>query len=188
MKSEDNQLRDTGGPLRVPVGGIFFSSSPSPTFGQSAASPFSFSVPSNQSVPKTSSLGGLTFAGSATPAFSSSPFSSSTSPSLFGSALLSTTTNKFGLKSSPSIFGSASSFFNSGPSQATNPAFGSYTQPSPLFQSSTPTIGQTGSTFGQTTALGQSTSSHFGQEICGASSTGLRGINTVVDWVPSSWH
>ena len=131
-------------------------------------------MPSNQSAPKTSGLGGLTFAGSATPAFSSSPFSKSTSPSLFGSASLSTTTNTFGLNSSPSIFGSASSFFNSGPSQATNPAFGSYTQPSPLLQSSMPTIGQTGSTFGQTTSLGQSTSSHFGQEICGACSTGFR--------------
>ena len=131
-------------------------------------------MPSNQFAPKTSSLGGLTFAGSATPAFSSSHFSTSTSPSLFGS----TTTNTFGLNySSPSIFASASSFFNSGPSQATNPAFGSYTQPSPLLQSSTPIIGQTGSTFGQTASLGQSTSSHFGQEICGASSTGFRVSN-----------
>ncbi|XP_030951686.1 nuclear pore complex protein NUP98A-like isoform X2 [Quercus lobata] len=195
LKSEDNQLRDTGGPLCVPVGGIFFSSSHSPTFGQSAASPFSFSMPSNQFAPKTSSLGGLTFAGSATPAFSSSPFSKSTSPSLFGLASLSTTTNTFGLNSSPSIFGSAPSFFNSGPSQATNPAFGSYTQPSPVLQSSTPTIRQIGSTFGQTTSLGQSTGSHFGHEICGASSTGFRddknssqGTNTVVGWVPFGWH
>ena len=135
-------------------------------------------MPSNQFAPKTSSLGGLTFAGSATPAFSSSHFSTSTSPSLFGSTSLSTTTNTFGLNySSPSIFASASSFFNSGPSQATNPAFGSYTQPSPLLQSSTPIIGQTGSTFGQTASLGQSTSSQFGQEICGASSTGFRVSN-----------
>ncbi|GMY31983.1 nuclear pore complex protein NUP98A [Fagus crenata] len=176
LRWEDYQLGDKGGPLPAgqPAGGIGFSSSPSPTFGQSAASPFSSSMSSNLFAPKTPGLGGLTFASSAASTFSSSPFSASTSTNLFGSTSLSTTST-FGVNSSPSIFGSPS-LFSSGPSQTTNPAFPSNTQSSPLFQTSTPSIGQTGSAFGQTNSFGQSTSSPFGQGMLGASSTGF-GVN-----------
>ncbi|KAF3952173.1 hypothetical protein ACB098_01G126000 [Castanea mollissima] len=171
LRWEDYQLGDKGGPLPAgqPSGGISFSSSPSPSFGQTAANPFSSSMPSNPFAPKNSSIGGLNFASSPTPQFSSSPFSASTSPSLFGSASLSTTTNTFGLNSSPSIFGQPS-LFNSGSAQTTNPAFTSNTQSSPLFQSSPP-IGQTSSTFGQS-SFGQTTNSPFGQGL-GPSSTGF---------------
>jgi len=82
----------SGGPLPAgqPAGGIGFSSSPansnpltpSPTFTQSAASPFSTSVPSNPFAPKTPSIGGLNFGSSSTPAFNSSPFGASTSSGL----------------------------------------------------------------------------------------------------------
>ncbi|XP_075673639.1 nuclear pore complex protein NUP98A [Castanea sativa] len=171
LRWEDYQLGDKGGPHPAgqPSGGISFSSSPSPSFGQTAANPFSSSMPSNPFAPKNSSIGGLNFASSPTPQFSSSPFSASTSPSLFGSASLSTTTNTFGLNSSPSIFGQPS-LFNSGSAQTTNPAFTSNTQSSPLFQSSPP-IGQTSSTFGQS-SFGQTTNSPFGQGL-GPSSTGF---------------
>ncbi|XP_050268788.1 nuclear pore complex protein NUP98A [Quercus robur] len=171
LRWEDYQLGDKGGPLPAgqPSGGISFNSSPSPSFGQSAANPFSSSMPSNPFAPKNSSIGALNFTSTATPQFSSSPFSASTSSSLFGSASLSTTTNTFGLNSSPSIFGQPS-IFNSGSAQTTNPAFTSNTQSSPLFQSSPP-IGQTSSTFGQS-SFGPTTNSPFGQGL-GPSSTGF---------------
>ena len=177
--SDDNShvnFEISGGPLPAgqPSGGINFSSSPSPSFGQSAANPFSSSMPSNPFAPKNSSIGGLNFASSSPPQFSSSPFSASTSSSLFGSASLSTTTNTFGLNSSPSIFGQ-SSLFNSGSAQTTNPVFTSNTQSSPLFQSSPP-IGQTSSTFGQS-SFGQTTNSPFGQGL-GPSSTGFNNFSS----------
>ncbi|XP_059440722.1 nuclear pore complex protein NUP98A [Corylus avellana] len=185
LRWEDYQIGDKGGPLPAgqPVGGIGFSSSPansnllapSPTFGQSAASPFSSSMTSNPFAPKTPSIGGLNFGSSATPTISSSPFGASTSSGLFGSTSLSTSST-FGVGPSPSIFGSSSLFSSS---QATNGGFGSNTQSSPLFQSNAPSIGQTGSAFGQTTtSYGQNTSSPFGQGILGASTTPGFGVNT----------
>ncbi|KAG6688088.1 hypothetical protein I3843_11G106400 [Carya illinoinensis] len=188
LRWEDYQLGDKGGPLPAtsqPAGGMGFSSTPansnilgpSTTFGQSSASPFSASMPSNPFAPKTPSIGGLNFGSSTTPTFSSSPFSASTSSGLFGSTSLQTSST-FGVGSSPSLFGSSTPLFSSGPSQATNTAFGSNTQSSPLFQSSAPSIGQTGSAFGQTTtSFGQGMSSPFGQGMLGASTPGF-GVNT----------
>lgn len=126
----------SGGPLPAgqPAGGIGFSWSPansnslahSPTFTQSATSPFSTSVASNPFAPKTPSIGGLNF-GSSSTAFNSSPFGASTLSGLFGSISLSTSST-FGVGSSPSIFGSSPLFSSS---QATNAGFGSNTQSSP---------------------------------------------------------
>ncbi|XP_010247732.1 PREDICTED: nuclear pore complex protein NUP98A-like isoform X2 [Nelumbo nucifera] len=205
LRWEDYQLGDKGGPNPAgqPTGAIGFGSptsqpSPfgaSPTFGQSSANPFSTSTSSNPFAPKTS-FGSSGFGTSSTTAFSSSPFGSSSTTNPFGTASLSTSifgapsTPAFGATSSPSLFGaSTTSAFGSSPSifgsssvPGTTSTFGSgltfgNTQSSPLFQSTTPSIGQTSSAFGQTTStFGQSTISSFGQpSIFSTPSTGFGG-------------
>ncbi|KAF5477948.1 hypothetical protein F2P56_004552 [Juglans regia] len=179
LRWEDYQLGDKGGllPSTQPAVGIGFSLTPtnsnilgpSTTFSQSSASHFFASMTSNPFAPKSPSIGSLHFGSSTTPTFSSSPFSASTSSGLFGSTLL-PTSSTFGVGSSPTLFGSSTPLFSFGPSQTTNTTFGSNTQSCPLFQSSAPSIGQTGSAFGlTTTSFGQGMSSPFGQGMLGAS-------------------
>ncbi|KAH9611606.1 hypothetical protein KSS87_007789 [Heliosperma pusillum] len=148
----------------------------SPTLGQSPANPFSTSTASAQSniFSKPSPFGG-TALGASTPTFSSSPFGSAPAPAptsnLFGSSPAQTSspfgTSTPAFSSSPSIFGSgissattSSSIFGAAPSQTQSPfgpsVFGS--QPSPLFQSSSPSLG-IGSSFGQSSSLFGSTPS-----------------------------
>ncbi|XP_042020495.1 nuclear pore complex protein NUP98A-like [Salvia splendens] len=185
LRWEDYQLGDKGGP--APAGQATaapgfvgpFSATPTPSFGQSSTNPFSSSTPSNLFAPKTPAFNNSGFAPSTGAAFSSSPFGTSNTTSPFGSTS-STTTSLFGAaqpfggntssslfnSSSPSPFGSPS-IFGSSSSQGTGTAFGTSlgfgnTQSSPLFQSTTPTLGQSSSPFGQTTAFGQTTSG-FGQ-------------------------
>ncbi|XP_010240839.1 PREDICTED: nuclear pore complex protein NUP98A-like isoform X2 [Nelumbo nucifera] len=200
LRWEDYQLGDKGGPnpATQPTSAIGFGSptsqpSPfgaSPTFGQSSSNPFSTSTSSNPFAPKTG------FGTSSTPAFSSSPFGSSSTVNPFGTTSSSTpslfgapSTPTFGTSSSPSLFGSSTtSAFGSSPSifgsasvPGTTSTFGSgltfgNTQPSSLFQSTTPPIGQTSSTFGQTTTFGQSTTPSFSQpSIFSTPSTGFGG-------------
>ncbi|KAK9688665.1 hypothetical protein RND81_09G002000 [Saponaria officinalis] len=136
------------------------------TFGQPAANPFSSSTQTNTFTPTPSPFGSTGF-GTTTPSFGSSPFSSApaTTPSLFGSnpaqtpSPFGTSTPSFA--SSPSIFGATSSSATGspslfGPTQGQgqslfgNSTFGS--QSSPLFQSSSPSLG-IGSSLGQTSSL-----------------------------------
>ncbi|VFQ98328.1 unnamed protein product [Cuscuta campestris] len=163
LRFEDYQAGDKGGPA------LSAQSTGGNSFGQSSANPFSSTTPS-PFAPKS------TFAVSTTPAFSTA-FGTSTTPNPFGSTSLATslfgsspssfvtnTTPIFG-QSSTSGFGQSTSVFGSS-AQGTTPAFGSSlafnTQSTPLFQSTTPSFGQTG-TFGQTGAAFGQTSSSFGQ-------------------------
>eukprot|EP00262_Sarcandra_glabra_P015275 TRINITY_DN466_c2_g1_i1.p1 TRINITY_DN466_c2_g1~~TRINITY_DN466_c2_g1_i1.p1 ORF type:complete len:1018 (+),score=232.75 TRINITY_DN466_c2_g1_i1:175-3228(+) len=155
------------------------------TFGQTAPNPFSTSTPANPFSQKTPTFGSPGFGASSTPAFSS-PFAASSS-TLFGttsaapsSIFGSSSAPAFGGTSAPSPFGTSSTpAFGSGPSfgstpsifstsaPATTPAFSSSlnfgnTQSSPLFQSSTPSLGHATSTFGPSPAFGQ-TAPPFGQ-------------------------
>lgn len=207
LRWEDYQLGDKGGPAPASqsTGGVGFGASntqsnpfaASPAFGQSSANPFSSSTSSNPFAPRTPAFGSSGFGGSSTPAFSSSPFGASSTSNPFGSTSSATpsifgasSTPPFGASSSPSLFGASSSsgfgsspsIFGSTPAQGTAPAFGSglnfgNTQSSPLFQSSTPSLGQTASAFGQSTsAFGQSTTPSFGQSsIFNTPSTGFGG-------------
>ncbi|KAL6969787.1 hypothetical protein U1Q18_029498 [Sarracenia purpurea var. burkii] len=152
LKWEDYQLGDKGGP--APAGqsavAIRFGATNTQSNLFASSSAFGFapsSAPAQSSLPfgalstsnpfgPTSSTTTSIFGASAT------AFGSSTSPSLFGS-------------SSSSAFGSSTSIFGSALAPATFAAFGSglsfaNTQSSPLFQSSTPSLGQTSSHFGHT--------------------------------------
>ncbi|CDP12259.1 unnamed protein product [Coffea canephora] len=189
LRWEDYQLGDKGGPApagqsTAAIGGFGasgFGSSSAPAFGQSSASPFSSSTSSNPFAPKTSSFTSPGFGSSSSSAFGSSPFGAATPSNPFGSTTSSTPTlfnsnPPFGASTSPSLFGSSNaasfgtstSIFGSSSAQATNPPFGSglsfgNTQSSPLFQSTTPSLGQTSSPFGQATpSFGQS-APPFGQ-------------------------
>ncbi|KAL8196324.1 hypothetical protein R6Q57_025324 [Mikania cordata] len=192
LRWEDYQLGDKGGPnpAAQSSGGMGFNmnttqptnpfASSSPAFGQSSANPFSSATSINPFAPKTSTFGTPGF-GSSTPSLGSSPFGAASSnpfgstpspapaPSAFGStpAFGSTTsTSLFGTPSS-SAFGISTSIFGT-QAQGTTSAFGAglsfgSTQSSPLFQSTTPTLGQTSSPFGQApSAFGQAAPS-FGQ-------------------------
>ncbi|KAL1568834.1 nuclear pore complex protein NUP98A-like [Salvia divinorum] len=199
LRWEDYQLGDKGGP--APAGQATaspgfvgpFSATPTPSFGQSSANPFSSSTPSNLFAPKTPAFNSSGFAPSTGSAFSSSPFATSNTASPFGStsstatSLFGPTAQPFGANTSPSLFNSSSqspfgspSIFGSSSSQGTGTAFGTSlgfgnTQSSPLFQSTTPTLGQSGSPFGQTSAFGQ-TASGFGQSnMFSTPSTGFSG-------------
>ncbi|XP_059662088.1 nuclear pore complex protein NUP98A isoform X2 [Cornus florida] len=204
LRWEDYQLGDKGGP--APAGqsaaatgfgaantqsNLFASS----TFGQSAANPFSSSTPSNLFAPKTQGFGSSGFGSSSTPAFGSSPFGASSLSSPFGStssatpSIFGSSTSAFGANTTPSLFGSSSSsafgsstsIFGSAPAQGTTPAFNSglsfaNTQSSPLFQSATPSLGQTNSAFGQTgSSFGQSNPAFGQSSIFNTPSTGFGG-------------
>ncbi|XP_038679219.1 nuclear pore complex protein NUP98A-like isoform X2 [Tripterygium wilfordii] len=195
----------------APQSSPFASSS---TFGQTSANPFSSSTSSNLFASKPPGFGGQGFGSSSTPAFGSSPFGPSSSPNPFSttsSVFGTTATSVFGSGPSPSVFGSSSSStFGSSPSifgstsqtpsifgstsQATTPGFGSSinfgnTQTSPLFPSITPSLGQTGSAFGQSTtpSFGQSTAPSFGQQ-GGFGSSGFGGsfFASAPSMIPSS--
>ncbi|XP_058202494.1 nuclear pore complex protein NUP98A isoform X2 [Rhododendron vialii] len=191
LRWEDYQLGDKGGPApagqstgAIGFGAATTQSNPfasSSAFGQSSANPFSSPTPSNPFAPKTPAFGSTGF-GSSSAAFGSSPFGGSSTSNPFGSTSSGTTSifgasgSAFGANTSPSLFGSASSsafgtstsIFGSASAPGTASAFGSglsfaNTQSSPLFQSSTPSLGQTNSLFGQTApAFGQNTQA-FGQ-------------------------
>ncbi|KAK9674260.1 hypothetical protein RND81_12G221700 [Saponaria officinalis] len=184
LRWEDYQRGDKGGPSNAAgqsTSGLNFGvsgagSNPfgsSPTLGQTAVNPFSASTPSTQTnifAPKPSPFGS-TGLGTSTPTFGSSPFGSTpaTTPSLFGSTPAQTS-NPFGTSTSaftstPSIFGTtsssttgSSSIFGATPGQGQSTfgtsVFGS--QASPLFQSTSPSLGM-GTNLGQSNSLfGQS--------------------------------
>ncbi|KAK9121588.1 hypothetical protein Syun_019205 [Stephania yunnanensis] len=180
LRWEDYQLGDKGGPnpAAQPASAAGFGSPAaqsnpfgSPAFGQSSSSLFSSSS-SNPFNSKTSAFGSSSFGAPTTPAFGPSAFGASAT-NLFPTASSSTSfsTPAFGATSSPSLFGSSSSpafgsspsiFPTSTPGPSTS-AFGSglnfgNTQSAGLFQSTTPSLGQTTATFGQgtTPSFGQS--------------------------------
>ncbi|KAK9145253.1 hypothetical protein Sjap_005156 [Stephania japonica] len=180
LRWEDYQLGDKGGPnpAAQPTSAAGFGSPASqsnpfgsPAFGQSSSSLFSASS-SNPFNSKTTAFGSSSFGAPTTPAFGSSAFGASTT-NLFPTASSSTSfsTPAFGATPSPSLFGSSSSpafgsspsiFSTSTPGPSTS-AFGSglnfgNTQSAGLFQSTTPSLGQTTATFGQgtTPSFGQS--------------------------------
>ncbi|KAI3689969.1 hypothetical protein L2E82_47941 [Cichorium intybus] len=162
-------------------GGMGFNTNPtqsnpfssSPAFTQLNTNPFSTTTPSNPFAPKTSTFTTPGF-GASTPSLGSSPFGASSSnpfgstpsptPSVFGST---TSASLFGTPSA-STFGTSTSIFGTTQAQGATPSFASglnfgNTQSSPLFQSTTPSLGQTSLPFGQTTsAFGQSAPA-FGQ-------------------------
>ncbi|XP_058077785.1 nuclear pore complex protein NUP98A isoform X2 [Magnolia sinica] len=188
LRWDDYQRGDKGGPnpASQPASGLSFAapsqSSPfgASAFGQTSANPFSSTTPPNPFGQKAPTFGSSGFGSTSTPAFSS-PFNatssssfgtSSTAPSLFGSS----SAPAFGASSSPSLFGASStpafgssnSIFGSASAPAINPGFGSSlafgnTQSSGLFNSSTPSLGQTASAFGQATATFGQTTPAFGQ-------------------------
>ncbi|XP_020573490.1 nuclear pore complex protein NUP98A isoform X2 [Phalaenopsis equestris] len=157
-------------------------------FGQAAANPFSSTISSNPFAPKTPAFGSTGFGSSSASLFSSpfsssstSPFgSTSSTPSLFGAP-----SSGFGSSSSSSIFGSGSApAFGSSPSifgssmVGSTSSFGSgltfgNTQSSALF-SSTASLGQTPSPFGQSTGFQQSAPA-FGSSLFNTPSTGFGG-------------
>ncbi|GAB4847339.1 hypothetical protein Ancab_026396 [Ancistrocladus abbreviatus] len=196
LRWEDYQLGDKGGPN--PAGqttGIGFGvstaqSNPfasSSTFGQSSSNPFSTSTSSNPFASKPPAFGSQGFGTSSTPGFSSSPFGASSTLNPFGSmssttSIFGTSSPGFGSNSSSTLFGTSSSSpfmvspspFGSTPAPGTTASFGtglsfSNTQSSPLFQSTTPSLGLPGGAIGQT-------GSSFGQpSIFNTSSTGFGG-------------
>lgn len=183
LRWEDYQLGDKGGPnpAAQSTGGIGFgATNPQPNpfaassgFSQPAANPFSASTSSNPFAPKTPAFTSTAF-GSSTPAFNSSPFGTSSTSNPFGSSTPSTAPSifgsspGFGATSSSSLFGTAPGFgsstsiFGSASAPGTTTSFNSglnfgNTQSSPLFQSSTSSLGQTSSPFGQSAPMfGQS--------------------------------
>ncbi|XP_076936769.1 nuclear pore complex protein NUP98A-like [Bidens hawaiensis] len=193
LRWEDYQLGDKGGPNPAgqSSGGMGFNmnntqqpspfASSSPAFGQSSANPFSSTTAANPFASKTSTFS--TGFGSSTSTLASSPFSatpsnpfgSTSAPSAFGSTPAFGSTTAFGSATSGSLFGTQSaspfgtstSLFSTQAQGATS-SFGTglnfgNTQSSPLFQSTTPALGQTSSPFGQTpSAFGQAAPS-FGQ-------------------------
>ncbi|XP_052210740.1 nuclear pore complex protein NUP98A isoform X2 [Diospyros lotus] len=192
LRWEDYQLGDKGGPAPAGqvASAIGFGASSTPSnpfasssaFGQSSANLFSSSTSSNPFAPKTPTFGNTAFGPSSTPAFASSPFGTSSTSNPFGSTSSATTsifgasTPGFGANTSPSLFGSSSSsafgsstsVFGSTSAPGTAPAFGSglsfaNTQSSPLFQSTTPSLGQTSSVFGQTGSTFGQSAPGFGQ-------------------------
>ncbi|XAR70080.1 hypothetical protein NMG60_11026819 [Bertholletia excelsa] len=205
LRWEDYQLGDKGGPtpagqstVAIGFGVSNVQSSPfssSSAFGQSSANPFSSTTPSNLFAPKTPAFGSTGFGSSSTPTFGSSPFGSSSTSNPFGStssattSLFGTSTPAFGASTSPSLFGSSSSsafgsstsIFGSALAPGTAPAFGSglsfaNTQSSPLFQSTTPSLGQTSSVFGQTASSFAQSTPAFGQSsLFSTPSTGFGG-------------
>ncbi|KAI3691934.1 hypothetical protein L6452_31737 [Arctium lappa] len=186
LRWEDYQLGDKGGPNPAgqSSGGMGFNTnntqsnpfSSSPAF---SANPFSSSTSSNPFAQKTPTFSTPGF-GSSTPSLGSSPFGASASnpfgstpsptPSVFGSTPAfgaTTSASLFGTPSS-STFGTSTSIFGTTQAQGATPSFATglnfgNTQSSPLFQSSTPSLGQTSSPFGQTaSAFGQAAPA-FGQ-------------------------
>ncbi|CAN0840765.1 Nuclear pore complex protein NUP98A [Linum grandiflorum] len=163
LRWEDYQSGDKGGPITSgqPSAGINFTQpaaqanpfASASTFPQPSANPFSASTSTNPFAPKP-------FAQQPTTTFNSSSLGTSTTANPFQSTSFpSTSTGGFGT-TSPSLFGgtSSTSNFSSSPSlftttaQGTTSAFPStgFPSSSSIFQSATPSLGQTGSLFGQT--------------------------------------
>ncbi|KAI3689966.1 hypothetical protein L2E82_47938 [Cichorium intybus] len=189
LRWEDYQLGDKGGPNPAgqTSGGMGFNTNPtqsnpfssSPAFTQLNANPFSTTTPTNPFAPKTSTFTTPGF-GTSTPSLGSSPFGASSSnpfgstpsptPSVFGSTPgfgSTTSASLFGTPST-STFGTSASIFGTTQAQGATPSFASglnfgNTQSSPLFQSTTPSLGQSSSPFGQTASAFGQTGSAFGQ-------------------------
>ncbi|KAL6543950.1 hypothetical protein OROGR_010447 [Orobanche gracilis] len=201
LRWEDYQLGDKGGPApasqATTVGGFGntgFGPLSTPAFAQTSANPFSSSTSSNSFAPKTPVLSSAGFGTSSTSAFGSSPFGASNTSNIFAStssatpSLFGSTTQTFGVNTSPSLFNSSNTSFFGTPSlfgqssaQGAQSTFGTSlgignTQPSPLFQSTTPTLVQTSTPFGQpSSAFGQNASG-FGQStLFSTPSTGFGG-------------
>lgn len=195
LRWEDYQRGDKGGPNQSgQSGGVGFPASgqanpfgSTSTFGQPAANPFSSATPSNPFAPKPSPFGSTGFASSSSPfgstlgSSSSNPFgSTSATPSLFGTA----SNTAFGPSTSPSIFGgTATSAFSSpslfGSTSGSTSTFSAplnfgNTQASGLFQSSTTSLGQAPSPFGQQTGF-QQTAPAFSTNLFNTPSTGFGG-------------
>ncbi|GMH30222.1 hypothetical protein Nepgr_032065 [Nepenthes gracilis] len=204
LRWEDYQLGDKGGPNPAgqPTAGGFGASTvqnpfaSSSTFGQSSSNPFSTSTSTNLFATKPPAFGSQGFGtSSSTSAFGSSVFGSSSTSNPFGSmpsatpSIFGTSSPAFGSSPSSSLFASSSSSafgvphspFGSTPAQGTTPSFGaglnfSNTQSSPLFQSTTPSLGLTGSSFGQTgSSFGQNAAAPFQSSIFSTPSAGLGG-------------
>ncbi|CAI9093331.1 OLC1v1028809C4 [Oldenlandia corymbosa var. corymbosa] len=200
LRWEDYQRGDKGGPAPAAqstpglnFGSPGFGTATTTAFGQTTPSnPFSTTTQSNPFAPKPSSFTSPGF-GTSSSAFGSSPFGTSTTtanpfsstqttPSLF------TSSPSFGPSVSPSPFSSSTSSFGTstslfgGSSAQTNQGssgslFGNTQSPS-LFQSTTPSLGQTNSPFGQsTTPFGQSTPSFTQPSLFNPPSSGF-GANT----------
>ncbi|GER56134.1 nucleoporin family protein [Striga asiatica] len=190
LRWEDYQLGDKGGPApasqATSIGGFGSTGFGSTTsaFGQTAANPFSSSASSNPFAPKTPAFSSSGFGPSPTSPFSSSAFGQSSTSNIFGSTSSATpslfgSTQSFGVNTSSSLFSSSSasgfaspSIFGPSSAQGATSAFGTSlgnTQSSPLFQSTTPTLSQAISPFGQT-------SSAFGQTGPGIFSTPSTGF------------
>lgn len=158
-------------PFSSPASSIQFST---PASSNQFSNPFSTPAASSNPFGSKPSTFGSTVVGTSTSAFGSSGFGTSTTANPFGASSTSTTslftapsTSAFNSNTSASLFGAqSSSAFGSASAQGTNPTFGSglsFTNTSAQpFQSTTPSFGQTGG------ALGQSTSS-FGQSSAGQS-------------------
>ncbi|XP_057773616.1 nuclear pore complex protein NUP98A [Salvia miltiorrhiza] len=198
LRWEDYQLGDKGGPApagqataAVGFGGSGFGAT-STTFSQSSANPFSSSTSTNPFAPKTPAFSSSGFGASTGSAFGSSPFAASNTANPFGStssttsSLFGSAAQPFGANTSPSLFNSSSSspfgssIFAASTSQGTASTFGTglgfgNTQSSPLFQSTTPTLAQTSSPFGQTSAFGQSASGYGQSNLFSTPSTGFGG-------------
>lgn len=206
LRWEDYQLGDKGGPSpaaqssggAIGFGAAITQTNPfasSSTFGQSSANPFSSTASSNPFASKPSAFGGSVLGSSTTATFGSSPFGTSTTSNPFGStsstttSVFGTSTPAFGANSSPSLFGSSTSnafgsspsIFGSAPASGTTSAFGSglsfgNTQSSPLFQSTTPTLGPANPVFGQTaSSFGQSAPAFGQSNLFSTPSTGFGG-------------
>uniref|UniRef100_A0A2P2KJE9 Nucleoporin autopeptidase n=2 Tax=Rhizophora mucronata TaxID=61149 RepID=A0A2P2KJE9_RHIMU len=198
LRWEDYQSGDKGGPLpsgQSPVSFGFATPAvssnpftPQPSFVQSSATQFSTSLTNLN--PFTAKPTGFAVS---TTGFSASPFGTS-STSFPSTSFGPTTSSPFGGTTSSSIFstsataafGSTPSLFSSTTGQATSLPFSSIfsnTQQSPSFPSTTPSLGQTGSIFGQGT-----TSSFNPAGIFSTPSTGIPGgiFSTTPSLVPSS--
>ncbi|CAL1373740.1 unnamed protein product [Linum trigynum] len=190
LRWEDYQSGDKGGPSSgQQPGAISFNApaaqsnpfAPTSTFPQTSPNPFSSTTASNPFAPKA-------FAPPATSAFSSSPFSAPTAANPFQSTSFPSSSSGPFASSSPSLFGpSSSSSFASTPSlftssaqgttSAFNPTMAFPNSSSTLFQSTTPSLSQTGSGFGPaTSAFGPSSTSPFGpSNAFNTSGTSLQG-------------
>ncbi|CAN6467465.1 unnamed protein product [Victoria cruziana] len=187
LKWEDYQKGDKGGPN--PAGRQSFGQSTQSSFfatsafGQTTSNPFSSTISTGIFGSKPATFGFTSPSSSFSSPFgssSSSPFGAiSSTSSIFGApstpAFGATTTSPFGVATAPA-FGASPSFFGSTSAPASTPTFGSgltfgSTQSSGLFQSSSPSFGQS-SILGLTT-FGQSSSAFSQSNPFSTPSTGF---------------
>ncbi|KAL8159770.1 hypothetical protein V2J09_001307, partial [Rumex salicifolius] len=191
LRWEDYQQGDKGGPNPAgqstsTIGFGSPSAAPNPfasssTFNQTSPNPFSTPSTSSPFGAKPSPFGSTGF-GTTTSGFNSSGFGTTNTSNPFGTPSAATSspfpapsstpfgsnTSLFGTTGS-SAFGSSPSLFGSASAQGTTPSFASglnflNSSSAQPFQSTTPSIGQTGGAFGQTgLPFGQTSTASFGQ-------------------------